>query len=247
MNKISTLFNSITSALKPSEIAWQRAAIMIAVVWVAILLFHMIPFVFVDFTGYKALGFLSLTISLLTAGLIAALVLRMIAALPRRFFYILIIPLPLLAIPLTEIGPKALAVLSIGGLLSVALISGSLGSIAKAGFKPRQQKLLLVTLAFACITLVATIALVFLEYENPNPALAGYELPDRTLNLADPAVPGAYQVLYTTYGSGKDLHRVEFGESVGFLSSAVDGSKLIDNWEKTIGWARTRYWGFDTG
>ena len=67
---------------------------------------------------------------------------------------------------------------------------------------------------------------------------------NRTLDLPNPSLEGEYTLAFSTYGSGTDLHRLEYGLEVGFTSQAVDGSKLIDNSEKSIGWARTGFWGF---
>jgi dienelactone hydrolase len=64
--------------------------------------------------------------------------------------------------------------------------------------------------------------------------------------MNSPARHGDLPVLFTTYGSGNDLHRIEFGEGAGFMSRSVDGSKLIDNWKGGGGWARSSYWGFGT-
>ncbi len=245
MDRIKSSFRILVSALTPSTRAWQFASFSLAGVWLAYLLYHSVLILLPNFTAYKALGFLTIILSLLLVGSIAYLTIRLLGALPRRFAFMLIVPLPLLLLALYEIGEKALAVLSIGGLFSIALIAGSLGSIYHAGFKPNKQKVVLSTLVLATIMLSVTIFLVFFKYEDPNPTLAEYKLPDRTLNLADPSLPGRYQVLYTTYGSGSDLHRLEFAEEAGFRSKTVDGSKLIDNWENTIGWSRTGYWGFD--
>ncbi len=65
------------------------------------------------------------------------------------------------------------------------------------------------------------------------------------LDLPNPSEKGNYQVQYLTYGSGKDQHRMEYGEDVTIVTDSVDGSRLIDNWEGITGKLRTWYWGFD--
>lgn len=56
-----------------------------------------------------------------------------------------------------------------------------------------------------------------------------------------PANKGDYEILYFTYGNGKDKHRIEYGSNVHIVSSSVDGSAYIDHWPRK----RTLFWGFD--
>ena len=69
--------------------------------------------------------------------------------------------------------------------------------------------------------------------------------PARAVDLPNPGLPGEYEVLTLTYGSGKDLHRSEYGDEVDLVARRVNGAKLIDNWDGVSGWLRTSYWGFD--
>ena len=212
--------------------------------WVGYFVLITITLVFANFTIYRTLGFLTIILCLVLIGLLVYLGLRLLAAIPRRFAFVLIVPLPMLALALTEFWITALLALIFGGMMAAVVIAASVASIYRSGFHPKTQKATLSTLIVALFALVFTTYQVFLKYEDPNPALAGYQLPDRTLDLPDPSITGEHGVLFTTYGSGTDLHRTEFGTDVGFTSTAVDGSKLVDNWEKTIGWARSQYWGF---
>ena len=63
---------------------------------------------------------------------------------------------------------------------------------------------------------------------------------------SSPAEKGRYEVRTLTYGSGKDLHRPEFGEQADLKTDSVNGLALIDNWEGFGGWWREHYWGFDS-
>ena len=65
------------------------------------------------------------------------------------------------------------------------------------------------------------------------------------ITLSDPSVPGPYKVKFLTYGSGKDKQRKEYGNDATIITDSIDGSRLLDNWEKLSGKLRTRYWGFD--
>lgn len=84
---------------------------------------------------------------------------------------------------------------------------------------------------------------------KPDPELINASLqatyrPEK-IGLSNPGEPGTYEVKYLTYGSGKDEHRLEFGENIAIRTDSVDGSRLIDNWEGFSGKLRTWYWGFD--
>ena len=84
---------------------------------------------------------------------------------------------------------------------------------------------------------------------KPNPELINANLEatyrPELIDAPNPAISGDYEVGYLTYGSGKDKHRPEFAEDVTIQTDAVDGSRLIDNWEGISGKLRTWYWGFD--
>ena len=77
-----------------------------------------------------------------------------------------------------------------------------------------------------------------------NPHLDNYQLDDRTLSQPNPAAKGPYQVKQFTYGSGKDLHRNEFGKDVDVITKSVDGSAFVTNWQGIKGALRSLYWGF---
>jgi hypothetical protein len=64
------------------------------------------------------------------------------------------------------------------------------------------------------------------------------------LEVADPSLPGSYEVQTLTYGSGAD-RRPEFGIEAALTSRTVDGSPFVGRWNGLSGNLRTRYWGFD--
>ena len=66
------------------------------------------------------------------------------------------------------------------------------------------------------------------------------------IRAISPAEKGSYSVKVTTYGSGKDLHRPEYGAEVDIKTDSVNGLALIDNWDGFGGWWREKYWGFDS-
>ncbi|MGZ2369270.1 hypothetical protein ACXR6G_05760 [Ancylomarina sp. YFZ004] len=66
------------------------------------------------------------------------------------------------------------------------------------------------------------------------------------IRAISPAEKGSYSVKVITYGSGKDLHRPEYGAEVDIKTDSVNGLALIDNWDGFGGWWREKYWGFDS-
>ncbi len=128
---------------------------------------------------------------------------------------------------------------------AVALIAGSMTVILRTGKGWARRSVALVTL-LAGAGLIAVMVRVYLETaEDLNPALDDFTVEDRTLDLPDPGIPGPFTVARYSYGSGEDAHRSEFGAQADWVSAAVDGSRLLDNWDGPSGWARSWYWGFD--
>ncbi|MGD2070309.1 MAG: MFS transporter [Gemmatimonadota bacterium] len=67
-------------------------------------------------------------------------------------------------------------------------------------------------------------------------------LAHQALDAPDPAAPGRYGVRRLYYGSGTDLRRPEYRDSVRLVTEAVDGSKLVDLGSSAD--ERNEYWGF---
>ncbi|TPV31418.1 hypothetical protein FJ651_14585 [Paucihalobacter ruber] len=65
------------------------------------------------------------------------------------------------------------------------------------------------------------------------------------LDVVSPAQQGNFPVKTLSYGSGKDLHRPEYGAEATLKTETVNGVAFIDNWKGVHGWFRERYWGFD--
>src|SRR5699024_1952323 len=57
----------------------------------------------------------------------------------------------------------------------------------------------------------------------------------------NPAVNGDYDYSFFTYGSGKDIQRPEFGDTVDEVTETIDASDLITNWKDD----RSDFWGYD--
>ncbi len=74
------------------------------------------------------------------------------------------------------------------------------------------------------------------------PSDADVVLAAHSLDAPNPAEPGPHPVLSLFYGSGSDLRRAEFRDSVSITTETVDASKLVSLGDSEED--RNRYWGF---
>ena len=246
--RVKALISRIRIHFTPGQTAWHAATLTILVGWFLLLLTLSWKILVFDFTIWKVIGFSVVYFAVLIAGLVAYLAVTILVRMPRKFVFGVIAFLPLLPVVIGEFGMIASLVMVVGGIICLTLTAGSLASLGanrltKVALK--NQKVTLGLLASSSVSLGFIFFISFIAYEEPNPEFSNYVLQDRTLALADPSLTGDYEVLTTSYGSGTDKHRPEYAEAVGFQSTTVDGSKLIDNWENVIGWSRTGFWGFD--
>lgn len=58
----------------------------------------------------------------------------------------------------------------------------------------------------------------------------------------NPGEPGDHDYTFLTYGSGNDLQRESFGDGVNEVSSSVDASDWITDWDEK----KQEFWGFDS-
>ena len=75
---------------------------------------------------------------------------------------------------------------------------------------------------------------------DDSPTMLGRQV----LKAPDPAVPGTLTVRSLYYGSGTDLRRRAFRDSVTIKTASVDGSKLATAPTPALGRERREYWGF---
>jgi dienelactone hydrolase len=126
-------------------------------------------------------------------------------------------------------------------LLAAILIGG--GIAARSGAK---RALAMFCASLGGVWIIAVV--VFLAWDGKHkdaPPNAAANVKVAQLTAADPSQPGPYKVRTLTYGSGKDLHRPEYAAGAAIKTQPVDGSAFADNWKGRVGWARTRFWGFD--
>jgi len=100
----------------------------------------------------------------------------------------------------------------------------------------------LIKLSFLIMILVlSSIYLIFDRVENKIESISVIADYTGTVTEENPAEMGKYDYTFLTYGSGHDLQREEFGNSVDVMTPTVDASHFITKWEKD----RENFWGFN--
>ncbi|MFK7864147.1 MAG: hypothetical protein AB8B95_07990 [Pseudohongiellaceae bacterium] len=238
-------FDTLLASLTPSPLAWRGAgdgvlSVGLIVIGLFFYFTNISHFSFQKLPAFFAwIGFPALL------GLLGLLTAATVMDFPRRYRLCLALVAPLLCLAVFP-GPDNTGYIAGAALLfAFSLIGGGSGVLISAGFDLAKHRLAGASIGVGVGILCLGIFLVFSAKEVANPALAGFVLEDKTLDLANPGLPGNFEVGYLTYGSGKDIRRKEFSENADLIARTVDGSKLIDNWEGLTGQLRTSYWGFD--
>ena len=244
LGRIRNFAKAARSALTPPATGWTGAAMAVCFLGVIVSVALLTTSYLQDFTLQKMPAYV-VTLGVLTLtgfGIVLAAALIMKIPVPYRYALALFAPIVLLTVfPGGE--PNSIiagAVL----ILFFSLIGGAIASLQRGGFSFPYQKIAFSTLAIGILGIIGGLYAIFSAKDPANPILDDYVLEDRTLDLPNPGLPGEFEVLTLTYGSGKDLRRPEYGDDVDIVARRVDGSKLIDNWDGLSGWLRSSYWGF---
>jgi predicted dienelactone hydrolase len=233
------------AALAPSDPAWRGAAYAVQLAAALILIAFLATEVLPQFSLQKLGAAILLVGALLAVGALGLLLQTLVQRLPRGYRLALLLLAPLTVLFLAPAEDWRGFALPLVLLLLASLIGGSLTVLCRSRHRPQRHPVAVLGLLLGSVGLAAGLYAIFSAKEPANPLLAGHRLEDRTLDLANPGLPGRYAVRSWTYGSGKDRHRPEFAANVTLVSRTVDGARLIDNWDGLAGWLRTSYWGFD--
>lgn len=178
-------------------------------------------------------------------GFVIRWVIKLLSNLPEFYKLAILIVVPLLFIMSFDwILPVVLLVL-------VSLCGAAILVLKKTGFKKLTKTKKIVTVLGMIIGFGGFIAVGFLygkvgfDVDPMTNAALSVESNMQQIKATSPAEKGPYPVKTVTYGSGKDVHRPEFGAEVDFKTDSVNGLAFIDNWEGFGGWWREKYWGFD--
>lgn len=234
-----------TDAVTPGKTAVKGAALGIltvtAILW---LLFASRLFRELDDVWVLAISLLLMLASTL-AGFLAHDALKLLLKIPRIYKLALLISMPLLVIMGSHWSmPIVMIIIS-------SLVGAGTAVLIRTGFKNLTIAKKLITMIGFVIGIAGLVALSYLfavrgfQMEPvENAAQMADQLPS-PIPTVSPVKAGDFNVLTLTYGSGKDLHRPEYGEKVDIITDSVNGVAFIDNWSGLSGWWRERYWGFD--
>ncbi len=245
--KLRSLFTSCVAWLTPSPRAWRGAAWALLTVTVILWL---ITGYYLFTSGEVQLGtwlvYLAVTVAAPLAGLLIRLAINLLKARDRFYSWTSAACLVVLILVFGNgdggTGP------TIGAAIAVAVAASLIGAAIAAlrsGDSRRAQPYIYLIIGAATL-LTGAILLVWNGKHRDAPPNASAGWKPAPLKLPDPALPGPYKVRTLTYGSGADKHRPEFAAGAAIKTKPVDGSAFIENWKDRAGWARTRFWGFDS-
>ena len=189
---------------------------------------------------------LFLLLVVVLSALLTVKVLRVLYLIPKQLKIAIFLAIPLLIISLQN------PILALFFVCVIAALGAAIYVVKRTGFKTLSMIKKVVVIVGFVLGLGGLIA-GFISYNT-----AGYDLDEianaaklsgdkiEPLSIGSPADEGTYTVKEITYGSGIDKRREEFGKDVFITTEPVNGVAFIDNWEGFSGWAREKYWGFDS-
>ena len=245
LKRLAGKCTALSDRLSPTADAWRGAALAIAMLGALIVLAYFAIYILQDFAAEKLPAFFTMLLTAVAPGIGLIFLAWLILRLPRAYRWTALLVAPVLIPSFLTGGDLQTAVTAAVILLLVSLVGGSIGLFRAEGFRPKERKLATACLVVGAGGILVGLVYIFMPKPPVNPELEDYVLEDRTLSLPNPGLPGAYEVLTLTYGSGNDRQRPEYGGDVDIVSRSVDGSKLIDNWDGMSGSLRSSYWGFD--
>ncbi|TNE37016.1 MAG: hypothetical protein EP347_09285 [Alphaproteobacteria bacterium] len=245
LNTIKDLWQRTLVALGPSIAGWKGATRALWLLWAGLILMLLVTDIWAKGSTSRLIGFGAFVVAMAVISFVTAMALRIISAIRpsyRTAFLFALLPSTLLGLLVGGMPGGLFFALYL--ILTVSFLFGSWAAL-RNGQGQLSRIYTFVFLAAGAAMAAGLIYMAMKPVEPLNPTLENYTLEDLTLPLADPGAKGSYAVSTFTYGSGEDRHRPEYAEGVRFKTQAIDGSKLIDDWDKLIGWNRSRYWGFD--
>jgi dienelactone hydrolase len=178
-------------------------------------------------------------------GFVSRWVVKLLSKIPATYKLALFITIPLLfIISFDWLIPVVILVLS-------SLCGAAFLVLKETGFNNLSRSKKVITVLGAILGFGGFIVVGVLynqdgfEVDPITNAAISTESTIQQITAVSPAQKGSYAVKTLTYGSGKDLHRPEYGEKVSIKTTAVNGLAFIDSWEGFGGWWREKYWGFN--
>jgi dienelactone hydrolase len=238
-------FKKAFNAITPGKVAVRGAAIGLLFVAILLwLLFALLVYIKVKDAWLLLFGLVMILLAALTAFLVRWLI-KQLYDIPSTYKLSLLISLPLL-IFISFDWKIALIIVLIASLCGAAIWTFKKTTWKGLSWPKRVIALLGLLVGFGGL-IAAGIIYNKLGYDEASVINAAKTTGKAiaNLNVVSPAQQGNYSVKTISYGSGKDLHRPEYGDEVSLTTETVNGVAFIDNWKGVHGWFRERYWGFD--
>ncbi len=235
--RLATFWRALRQVLQPSPAAWRGAAYGLVAVVLLLALFMgrgMGPW----WPGFVLWAAALLGLSAALANLVLDVLLPRLPVAYRNVAIGAAVVLSMMIL-----GRVAFAgTLIIAGALLVgaSLLGGGAYALIRRADRSAQWKA-----TGALIAGVVILGALALFYRWPGPKVAPavrFAAAGVTLPAENPALPGPYEALTLTYGSGDDRRAVY--DEPELLSRRVDGDPYVANWDGLSGDLRTRYWGF---
>ncbi len=248
---------TVTRSLWPGPRAWRGAAwgVLVAVAVVVAAHLHLLfgtpppnPLAVLPFAGTFVIAFL--------AGGILLLLVRLSRLVPRFFLWAAvsaaIVVGPVLSMS-GGLGKAALLIAIVVTIVTGSLVGAGVASLARrAGRTAASGRRRIAAAGLAAGLGLFVSALWWLFWDGPlEPRLPGSEWSPGAAararpELGDPSQEGPFAVRELLYGTGVDRHWPEPGKRASLRTRPVDATAFLGGWDGLVGWARTRYWGFDS-
>ena len=189
---------------------------------------------------------LAMLLVVVLAAFITSWLIKLVHNIPKVYKLVLLIAIPLLAIITAD------SIIAFILIMLVSLVGASVMVIKKTGFKPLttiKKVIVVLGLLIGISGLMTSLVLYNSSGYDLDPLINVAKLSEakiQAIQFESPAKKGIYKVKELTYGSGLDRHRLEYGADATIKTDSVNGVAFIDDWDGFSGWAREKYWGFDS-
>ena len=250
---MKTLFTKLTNwtktnlpKIRPGKNAVQGAALVLLIMALILWVFYfMSTSIGINDKWIFVFAMVMLFLLVLVA-FIASWLIKLIHGVPKGYKLVVFIVMPMLIIMTSN------PIITVVFIILSSLVGASAMVIKKTGFTSLtkvKKGIVVVGLLIGILGFIVALFIYNSDGYDLDPiinAAKQSETKIQSLQLESPAKKGDFMVKELTYGSGLDLHRTEYGADVTIITDSVNGVAFIDDWDGFSGWAREKYWGFDS-
>jgi len=195
------------------------------------------------------IGLIIGVIGIILIGAVAVAIVALAKALPRLFTGAMVGAIGIFALLLSFIGPLALLLGAAIVLVESALVAAFVVTVG-GGFKEKstiKKAMTVIVLMLAICLNIAVIAWLASPGTDSHLVKENVAVPLKvpSIDAPNPSEQGSYEVQTLFYGSGKDVRRPEYGETVDLKTDTVDASPFLEGWKGFKAKARKWYWKFE--